>query len=1069
MQQDLFRFPFLQLIYLLLPILGFSQESLLTFKHTGIDDGLSQNTVTCIYQDKLGFMWFGTQDGLNRFDGYQYLPFKNERNNPNSLGGNYIWELYEDDENTLWVGTFGGGLNSMDLTTGEIKNYKQNPEDPNSFPSNRIFSITEHPKGILWIGCNEGLIRFDKATHKSQLFLSNKNTEGTLEDNYVGIVVADNKGSLWLRSDKGLTQFDPTKNEAVFYQKSPYSQNIALGDIFDIKKVGDKMLIACNAGIMEIDPLQKKDTLLIATPTIKIDGREPTLKKMLILKNQRIVLGTNIGLLLYNLKTRQYETFTQDPEDTKSLSHSDVVSLFQSKEGIIWIGTRNGLNKIEKEKPDFAHIRSIAGKKGLSYKNVNSFMEENDSLLWVGTTDGLNLFNKKNNAITIFKKSENKNEGLQTNYILCLFKDSKGRKWIGTRRNGFYRIENNNKIRQIKPNDEQALSTSVHFITEDKEGNLWLGTGGAGLWKYNPEENTVKKYGPAKDGLGTSHSYVFTILIDSKDNFWLGTPTGGLNLFNPKTEKFIYFLNNPENKNSLSNDIVLSLFEDPQNNLWIGTNGGLNKLAQKLENNLFEKLLLQTKQGNDSLFQNFGQEQGFPNEVIYGILDDSSQNLWLSTNKGLVVFDSKKEKVIQLYDVSQGIQSNEFNQNAYYKDRFHNFYFGGVDGFNSFQPDSITGNQYLPPVVITNLSLFNNPVKIGNPKKNDKEFLLPKNIAYLEDLYLSWKHDMITLDFAAFNFISPEKNSFSYQLEGFNDDWVNSTAHNATYTNLDPGDYIFKVKASNSSNLWNNEETKIKIHINNPPWKRWYAYLIYLLLAFGTFYLFTKYRIEKATQKIRVQNQIEKARIEERESFRKRSSRDFHDEAGTKITRISLITELVKRMTTHTPEIQNHLLQIDENLQDLNTGMRDFIWALDPTKDTMYDTLIRFTDFAAPFCEIAGVQFHAGDISKNLENHQLNMAARRHIILILKEALNNCIKHSSPSLITFATFLEGDTLTLSLKDNGKGFSLENTTHGHGLTNMKERAKNIQAVLTIHSKINEGTEIVIKVQTTQEGS
>ncbi|MCB0456518.1 MAG: two-component regulator propeller domain-containing protein [Flavobacteriaceae bacterium] len=1053
---------------MLTTLFGFSQENLLTFKHTSIDDGLSQNTVNCIYQDKLGFMWFGTQDGLNRFDGYQYLHFKNERSNPNSLSDNYIWELYEDDANTLWIGTFGGGLNSMDLTTGEIKNYKHKPEDPNKFPSNRIFSITEYPKGILWLGCNEGLIRFDKETKKSRLFLSKKNTEGTLEDNYVGIVVADNYGSLWLRSDKGLTQFDTTKNEAVFYQKSPFSNNIDLGDIFDIKKIGNKMLVSCNAGVIEIDPIQRKDTLLIATPTVKIDNRLPTIKKMLVLKNQRIILGTNIGLLIYNLRTNQYETFTQDPEDTKSLSHSDVISLFQSNEGIIWVGTRNGLNKIEKEKPDFIHIRSIAGKKRLSNKNVNSFMEENDSLLWVGTTDGLNLYNKKNNSFTIFRKEENKSKGLQTNYILCLFKDSKGRKWIGSRRNGFYRIENNYKIQQIDPNDEQALSTSIHFITEDKEGNLWLGTGGAGLWKYNPEENTLKKYGPAKDGNGTSHPYVFTILIDSKENFWLGTPTGGLNLFNPKTEKFLYFLNNPENNNSLSNDIVLSLFEDQQNYLWIGTNGGLNKLVQKLESNMFNELLHQTKQGNDSLFQNFGQQQGFPNEVIYGILSDASQKLWLSTNKGLVVFDPQKEKVVQLYDVSHGIQSNEFNQNAYYKDHFQNFHFGGVDGFNIFHPDSITGNQYLPPVVITNLSLFNNPVKVGTPKKDDNEFLLPKNIAYLKNLNLSWKHDMITLDFAALNYISPEKNSYSYKLEGFNDDWVNSTTHTATYTNLDPGDYTFKIKTSNSSNLWNNEETQIKIHINNPPWKRWYAYVIYLLLASGAFYIFTKNRIEKATRKIRIQNQIEKARIEERESFRKRSSRDFHDEAGTKITRISLITELVKRMTTHTPEIQNHLKQIDDNLQELNTGMRDFIWALDPTKDNVYETLIRFTDFAAPFCEVAGIQFHVGDIPKKLEGYQLNMASRRHIVLILKEALNNSIKHSSPSLITFTTYLDGNTLTLSLKDNGKGFDLKNVTQGHGLKNMKERAQTIHAVLSIHSKVNEGTEIVLKVQTTQEG-
>ncbi|MBZ0328236.1 MAG: hypothetical protein K8F54_11560 [Altibacter sp.] len=1049
---------------------SFAQQEILTFKQSTIDDGLSQNSVTCIYQDKLGFMWFGTQDGLNRYDGYTYTQFRNERGNPNSISNNYIWDLYEDDDHVLWIATFGGGLNSLDLQTGVIHRYKLNPDDPASFPSNRLFSITEYPNGTLWLGANEGLIKFDKSSGESELFLSHKNSDKTLRDNYIGIVTADDSGNLWLRSDSGLTRFHTKTHQTVYYQRSPYSNSVSLGNVSDIQFVNGKLLVSCTTGLLQIDPKQETDTLLLDASSIQMDDRTPGFRNVLPLNNKRFAIGTNIGLLIFDSKSGKISTFQSDATDDKSLSHSNVLSLLKSDDGVIWIGTRNGLNKIEQEKPDFIHIRNIAGKKGLSSKNVNSFMEENDSLFWISTTDGLNLYDKKNNSFTVFRKEDSKNNELQTNYVLCLFKDSKGNKWMGTRSNGFYKIDSGNKITRIKPANATVNKTSIHFITEDKEGFIWLGTGGAGLWKYDVQKNTIKKYGPAKDGTGTSHSYVFTILQDSFDNLWFGTPTGGLNLFDPKTERFIYFLNNPENKNSLSNDIILSLYEDGQNNLWIGTNGGLNKLIPKLKSNMFDVLSSEKERKNDSLFVNFGQEQGFPNDVIYGILEDSHRNLWMSTNKGLVAFDIKTEQVVKTFDVSQGIQSNEFNQNGYYKDRKGLFYFGGVDGFNIFHPDSLVGNQFVPPVVLTGMSLFNEPVKVENLISDTKEVTLTKNLPYLKAISLSWKHDMITFNFAGLSFISPEKNTYRYMLKGFNEDWVAAGYdRSATYTNLDPGDYIFKVQAANSSGIWNETGASLNVHISNPPWLRWYAYLAYFLLLSGLFYLFVRHRINQATQKIKVQAQIDKARTQEREAFRKRSSRDFHDEAGTKITRIALISELVKLNTEDKPEVQNHLKQIEENLQDLNAGMRDFIWALDPTKDNAYETLTRYTEFAGNFCEYANIQFKSEPISESLKTKELNMAERRHLLMILKEATNNCVKHGKPTTLHFYIQHQPGKLTLRLKDNGSGFDIDQENTGNGLNNMRERAEALGGALKIKSKTNGGTTLTLTLETTRLGN
>ena len=1043
-----------------------AQIPVVSFNHLTIDDGLSQNSVNVVFQDSKGFMWFGTQDGLNRYDGYDFLQYRVERTNPNSISNNYIWDLYEDSQHRLWIATFGGGLNCLHLDSGKIQYFKKNTENSEGFPSDRLFSILETSDGILWIGSNEGLIRFNKETHKSEIFLSENSTDDHLKDNYIGIVEADDNGNLWLRSSEGLTFFNTQTLQAEHYQSSPFTKQVKIEDISDIQNINGLIYVLTTDAVIEIDPNFKTDRLLFSSTDITINDRIPSLRKLLVLNNRELIIGTNIGIIRYNADSGKSDIYQSDPEDNKGLTHGYITSLFQSEDNVIWVGTRNGLNILETLHPDFIHIRNIPGKPGLSSKNVNSFIQENDSLFWIGTTDGLNLYNKNTNQFKVFRKSKGKNN-LHSNYILCLYKDSRGNKWVGTRSDGLYHIDPNLQFKKKVPYNENATGRSIHFIEESKSGDLWLGTGGAGLWMYNPIKNTIKKYPANKDGSGPAHSYVFTILEDSYGNVWLGTATGGLNLFDPLSERFLYFQHSSNNHHSLSNDLVLSLHEDNEHQLWVGTNGGLNKFIPKLQKDMF-KLLQSSSSEKDSLFLNFSKEAGFPNDVIYGILEDDHNALWTSTNKGIVEFDKQAGRVNKAYDISHGLQSNEFNQNGYYKDNSGNFLFGGVDGLNIFNPDSIGGNNYPPKVVITNLLLSNKPVPVRTTSRTDN-FTLPKTLASLDDIYLSWKHDMITLNYVGLSYISPEMNKYRYKLEGLKDEWIEAgDLRSVTFTNLSPGDYTFHVQAANNNDIWNTKGASLGIHISTPPWSSWYAYLLYALMLGTLFYLFLKYRIYRATEKLRLLTEIEKARIEERESFRKRSSKDFHDEAGTKITRIALITELVKQQTKGDPQIQEQIRQLSDNLQDLNTGMRDFIWALDPTQDNVYDTLLRFTDFAGKFCELAGVQFNSNEISPELQHEQLNMAQRRHMLLILKESVHNSIKHGNPLLINFTAQIESGKLLLSLKDDGCGFDHTNTSGGNGLKNMKERAEEINAEFEIRTRAGKGCELRLEIPITQLG-
>lgn len=1043
-----------------------AQESYLKFRQITIDDGLSQNSVNCMIQDKRGFVWLGTQDGLNRFDGTNYLHYRNERNNPNSLSSNYIWTIYEDEAGIFWIGTFGGGLNRLNPETGKITHFRKDESDPDSFPSDRVFSIVEYPEGTLWLGCNEGLVKFDKSTGSSELFLAEHTPDGSLKNNFIGTIARDAQDKLWLRSDDGLTHFDPETNAVTSYQHTPFTATTAMGAVYQIRSFGDSFLVVCDAGIIQVDPSEKTDNLLLSSTDPAFGGDSVTFTKVAHLGDRKFAIGSSDGLILFDGKKDKIDRFMHNTDDPFSLTHNNVTAVFRSHDDVLWVGTRNGLNLLEKLNPDFVHIRHMQGKEGLSSKHVNSFLEEEEGVLWIGTTDGLNLYDRHRNSFRVFRSGKPGAESLRSDYILCLFKDSKGNRWVGTRRDGFYMIEPGSsgfKLRRIQPLNDKNYSVSVHFITESSDGTIWLGTGGQSLWKYLPDKNEVIKYPYNSDGSGPAHNYVFTILEDSEKNLWLGTPTGGLNLFNPETEQFKYFQHNARNEGSLSNNLVLSLFEDAEKHLWIGTNGGLNKLIPAVAPEMF-----QTLDPSEALFEWYGMEEGLPNEVIYGMLQDGRNDLWISTNRGLAVFDTSEGKVIETYDVSHGLQSNEFNQNGFYKDVNGRFYFGGVNGFNSFHPDSIIGNIFPPKTILTAFSLYNQEVGVH---ESIDGFELDSEIFAKKSISLKWKHDVVTIDYAGLSYQSPEKNSYRYRLLGFKDDWVEvGNNSSVTYTNLDPGDYTFEVQSANNSGIWDPEPARLLINVGAPPWASWYAYMIYILAIGSIFYFILKFRTRKVAQKIKMTAEIEKARNEEREEFRKRSSRDFHDEAGTKITRMALVTELLKKEVDKNQDASDYLEQIEENLQQLNTGMRDFIWALDPEKDNIHETLLRFNEFAAPLCEYAGIEFHSHPIPNGLEERVMNMAQRRHLLLILKEGLNNSIKHASPSMIDFSTTFSGNTLELFLKDDGCGFNKsELNGRGNGIRNMKERAETADFQIETHSEEGEGTTIWLRLETTRKGN
>ena len=604
-------------------------------------------------------------------------------------------------------------------------------------------------------------------------------------------------------------------------------------------------------------------------------------------------IGTDNGLNKFNRKNNKFEHFTRDPNNPYSLSNNRVRVIFEDKKGNLWIGTYGGgLNLFDRKEKKFRTV--IYGKSSKEFRQnyIVSIYEDRTGLLWIGTYGGgVIKLNRDVKFLHYFSKPDNPNS-LSSNLVFSIYEDKEGILWIGTyggglnkfdRRKGRFTHYLNN------PEDPESLSNNnVRCIIEDREGNLWIGTfNGLNRFDRKREKFKVYRHDPTNPH-SLSHNYIRTLYEDHDGNLWIGT-YGGLNLLNRKNNRFIHYKSNPEDPESLSNDRVFSIYEDGEGNLWIGTLGGLNKFDKKrekfkvykhdpenpesLSNNFVlsiyedssETLWIGTYGGGlnkfdkeKEVFKHYTTLDGLPNNTVYGILEDSQGNLWLSTNNGLSKFNPKKE-TFRNYNVEDGLQENEFNSGAYFKNKKGEMFFGGVNGFNAFYPSEVIDNPYIPEIAIVGLKLLNEPVLPGRKFKD--HIILKKSISETKEIILPYSVQLLTIEFSALHFASPKKNQYAYKMEGLDKEWNYVGNQNfATYTNLSPGEYIFKVKASNNDGVWNEEGISLKIKVLPPFWMTWWFRSLLICIIIGLIIL--GYWIK--TKAIRRRAQLLEKEIEKR-------------------------------------------------------------------------------------------------------------------------------------------------------------------------------------------------------------
>lgn len=759
-----------------------AQVKTLYFENYNIDKGLSNNMVHCILQDSHGWMWFGTNQGLNRFDGYKFTAYRNNPDDNRSLMSDLVRAIFEDKKGNLWIGTEIGGLHLYNRETDNFIRYRNG----GSLSSNSIFAFAEDNMGNLWIGTENGLDKIDHASGKITIYLHNEHNSNSLCNNLIRALHVDKKGKLWIGTFSGFDMLDPLTDKFEHYRVP--EKNVSDNEIWRIFEDTDgKLWIGTyTGGTVIFDPVTKQLRLLILDPENK---RGQTVRAILKDKHGDYWIGTRGGLYIYTKETGQVTRFQRDDRESSGLCHSSILDIVQDTKGDIWIGTRGGISYLINERQTFKHYRAIHGdNRYLNNSEVYAFWIDPQQNIWVGTENGgINILDRKTGT---FRYMTRDNSELSNNCIKALMDDHHGNLWIGTYMGGINVYNHASKrfsYYEHHTNDSNSLiSNKVWSIFRDSRGKIWVGTED-GLDCFN--NGKFKHYQNI-----ITNKPINWINEDSEQDLWVGS----------RDEVIVYHMTT--NKVDRFNERTRGFCEDDRKRIWLAT--------QERGLALYDK-----KRGPQKYYK---EANGIPNNLTFTVTEVNDHELWISTANGLSKFNPITEK-FKNYNEVDGLQSNQFNYGAFYKSSSGELLYGGINGFNIFDPSKVKENQYVPPIVFTDFKIFNQTVPISA----EKNAILKKSISECKRIVLPYNQNVITFEFAALNYAQSNKNMYKFMLEGFEKKWNNAgNLRSVTYTNLNPGEYTLTVKASNNDNVWNEKGITLNIRVLPPWWKTWWFKII---------------------------------------------------------------------------------------------------------------------------------------------------------------------------------------------------------------------------------------------------
>lgn len=990
-----------------------------------VEHGLSQNLILSIAEDAHGFLWFGTKDGLNRFDGYSFRSYRANLNDSSSLSSNYISSLYVDNNGTLWIGTAGGGLNRFNEETGTFSSWQHREHDSATIPSDFVVDVTGMNDGrLLVVTDGGGVSLFDASQHVFHSILRGLAEDIQFSLKSVRCILLEGDSVLWMGTrDAGLWRYEISTGTIHHYSAGTGVSGPSNNRIKSLYQDRNGILWVCTEnGIEEFNPRKGMFSL----------HRFPD-------SHGNLQPGISIselpdGTFFVNVWTDQgiYDPHARVFRSTKF----GVINLtYRDRSGMLWLS-----------------------ESGYGVMKYNPFLER---------------FHRRNGAFAfeLFKEEFTAAEkhlpfhlSSESIDLATVAKEPDGALWFFKKGYGYYRYDRRTDMLNFFPAGDSVRGIRFQFLPRtfvDRDNTVWI-TESTILARYNPRRQTftyfsLPSYTKNPELLRNKTEYppITTLFKDSLGYLWLGTSGMGLVRFNPNEKAITIYQRNENAPITLTNNFILTIHPDPSDPsiLWLGTDGGgLNRFDTKTE----------------TVTHYFTTTEGLPNNVIYGILSDKRGRLWMSSNAGLFLFDPVAMKVLNHYDVNDGLQSNEFNRYQFWKDKTGKLYFGGINGWNSFYPEEITPRTYQPPIVLTDLRIFNVSVvypRIAMP--------LTTSLTKTDRIVLQPDQNMITIEFASLDYAAPKKIQYKYFLEGFDDHWIDASpssgeffaakspveiARTATYTNLDPGEYIFRVKGTNSDGVWNDSERTLTIVVLPPFWKTTWFRVISLVAVFlvigGTVRAIEMRKIKERTRRLEQETAIERERL--------RISKDMHDDIGSRLTQIELLSNLTRRNMDDAGKVEKSLEEISTTADDIVTSFDEIVWAVNPRYDTVADVMDYLSQYVSSYLGRTGIESHVS-LSAPPSTVYVSAETRHNIFMVLKESLNNIVKYASATEVWVQFLGSENQLTMTVRDNGVGFDVSvEKKFSEGLTNMRKRMEDVGGTCVVESTPGSGTTVTAVV-------
>ncbi len=834
-----FKASFLLAALLCVLPLARSQNAKLTFEHFSIDQGMSGSDVHCIYQDSIGYLWFGTGEGIDRFDGYSFTSYRPDPENPASLVNAFVEILCEDRAGNIWVGTLRG-LDKLDRATGRFSHYLLHPEGSGTKWSNSVKSIHEDRDGLLWIGTDDGLNVFDRSNGKFTCFRDDSTYPGDSGYNSIRSICEDREGLLWIGTDRGLNRFDKKSGKFIHYWHDFNQMNRFDNWIHAIYEDGSGILwLGGGAGLVSFDQRAGTFTQYGHDPKDPRSLSGNDVSSISENKAGQLWVGTyNHGLNVFDKKSKSFTRFVHNEKDPGSLSSNGIRSVCCERSGTIWVSTPDkGVNKLNRAKPPFTSYPYDVQAPNTIFPQA---FGDNTDRIWIHATNEWKKFDPKTE--TFLRQPLHKS-------FYPLLDDREGNLWIGKESGGLYKSDHHGQVTGFHDSSGLKFRRVSNCLIESRDGRFWMGTDDGGIYAVDPDAHSVIH-------LQEIGSDVISIYEDASGILWFGTWDVGLLCYDPERKTTVRYSYDPRNPASPNSNLISTVFEDRTHTLWVGGQHGLDRFDRAA-----------------GTFTHFTVKDGLPIDGVVEILEDDHGDLWLGTFKGISKFDPKKIR-FKNYDVSDGLASNAICTQSGCTTTNGEMYFGG-GGLTRFHPDSIRDNPYVPPIVVTQFRLFEKPTLLSN------------------EMNLSYRDNYISFEFAALSYISPQRNQYAYKMEGIDPDWVNSgTRRYAGYPNMEPGEYVFRVKGSNNDGVWNEEGASVRITVTSPWWKTTWAYLLYGLVAIGALYGIRRFQIGRLLARHKLEmTQVEARTLREEDRMKSRFFANISHEFRTPLTLILGPTE----------------------------------------------------------------------------------------------------------------------------------------------------------------------------------